>query len=60
VNNIIEEIENKISARNLTFTRKPIIIGGKAMEFYGMRKGADIDLVICNEDYQKNIRKVPR
>ena len=57
--NMIAEIESKILACNLTFTKKPIIIGGKAMEFYGMRKGADIDLVVCNEDYEKISAKHP-
>ena len=53
VNNLIKEIEDRILAHRLAFIRKPIIIGGKAMEFYGMRRGADIDLVICDADYQK-------
>ena len=50
---MIEEIEKRVSVQHLAFTKKPIIIGGKAMEFYGMRMGADIDLVICDADYQK-------
>ena len=56
---MIKEIENKILAHGLTFTKKPIIIGGKAMEFYGMRKGEDIDLVICDADYQNLAAKHP-
>jgi hypothetical protein len=59
VNNLIAEIENRILAHQLDFTKKPIIIGGKAMEFYGMRNGADIDLVICDADYQKIATKHP-
>jgi hypothetical protein len=34
------------------FQDKPLLIGGKAMEYYGLRKaGADIDLVISLHDH---------
>ncbi len=34
------------------FHDKPLLIGGKAMEYYGLRKaGADIDLVISLRDH---------
>ncbi len=37
---------------NYTFTTPPLLIGGKAMEYYGLRKaGADIDFVVTREDY---------
>ena len=37
---------------NYTFTTKPLLIGGAAMEYYGLRKrGADTDLVITEHDY---------
>ena len=33
------------------FQNKPLLIGGKAMEYYGLRRaGADIDLVISESD----------
>ena len=36
------------------FRNKPLLIGGKAMEYYGLRKaGADIDLVISSRDHVK-------
>ena len=42
------------------FTSKPLLIGGKAMEHYGLRKaGADIDFVITTEDYERLARKYP-
>lgn len=42
------------------FTSKPLLIGGKAMEYYGLRKaGADIDFVITAEDYERLARKYP-
>ena len=40
------------------FTSKPLLIGGKAMEYYGLRKaGADIDFIITEEDYERLARK---
>ena len=45
-----------INLKNLDidFTDKPIIIGGMAMEYYGLRKhGDDIDFIVSNCDYLK-------
>ncbi len=37
---------------NYTFQDKPLLIGGRAMEYYGLRtSGADIDLVISARDH---------
>jgi hypothetical protein len=42
------------------FTSKPLLIGGEAMEYYGLRKaGADIDFVITEADYERLARKYP-
>jgi len=42
------------------FTAKPLLIGGKAMEYYGLRKsGADIDFVISSQDYERLAKKYP-
>jgi hypothetical protein len=42
---------NKI---DITFNDKPIVIGGMAMEYYGLRKhGDDIDFIVSNCDYLK-------
>lgn len=39
------------------FQEKPLLIGGKAMEYYGLRKaGADIDLVVSLNDHA-NLKK---
>lgn len=41
-----------LSCLGITFTSKPLIIGGLAMEYYGIRKsGKDVDLIISNQDY---------
>ena len=47
---ILETIDlNKLE---ISFFDKPIIVGGMAMEYYGMRKhGEDIDFIVSNCDY---------
>ena len=45
---------------NVEFSSKPLIFGGLAMEYYGLRKhGNDIDLLITNKDYQLLSDKYP-
>lgn len=45
---------------NYTFTYKPLLVGGKAMEYYGLRKaGNDIDLVIHAKDHKNLKEKYP-
>lgn len=35
------------------FIHKPLVIGGKAMEYYGLRQsGNDVDLVVSPEDFE--------
>lgn len=42
------------------FKYKPLLIGGKAMEYYGLRKaGADIDLVVHPIDHKVLVDKYP-
>ena len=42
------------------FKYKPLIIGGKAMEYYGLRKaGVDIDLVVHPIDHETLVDKYP-
>jgi len=42
------------------FFDKPLLIGGMAMEYYGLRKaGADIDLVISSRDHDNLKRQYP-
>jgi hypothetical protein len=44
----------------MSFSSKPIIVGGLAMEYYGLRKcGDDIDFIITDEDYQSLAKKYP-
>jgi hypothetical protein len=43
-----------------SFSTKPLLIGGKAMEYYGLRPaGADIDFVITPEDYARLAAQYP-
>ena len=58
-------VQNQISKDNpldiidlrkldIKFNDKPIIVGGMAMEYYGIRKhGDDIDFIVSNCDYKK-------
>jgi predicted nuclease with TOPRIM domain len=53
MNNVVNHVTELLASSNLSFAKKPILIGGMAMEFYEMRKaGADIDLIITDDDYQ--------
>ena len=45
---------------HMHFTSKPILVGGFAMEYYGLRKhGEDIDFIITAEDYQTLAKQYP-
>lgn len=58
--NVVNNVKEMLKSSNLSFIEKPILIGGMAMEYYGMRKaGADIDLIITDEDYQALAQKYP-
>jgi hypothetical protein len=51
-NNPLEIINLK--ELKISFSDKPIIVGGMAMEYYGIRKhGDDIDFIVSNKDYMK-------
>ena len=42
-----------LSRVKYTFHHKPLLIGGNAMEYYGLRKaGDDVDFVVALEDYE--------
>ena len=57
---VMDFLKKNIKSHDLHFAKKPILIGGLAMEYYGMRKaGADIDLVVCDVDYQNLARENP-
>jgi hypothetical protein len=49
-----------LSRLNFSFSAPPLLIGGKAMEYYGLRPaGADVDFVICAEDYERLAQQYP-
>jgi hypothetical protein len=57
-----QELEATIDIQRLgyEFLDKPIIVGGLAMEYYGLRKhGDDIDFIVTDRDYQKLKVKFP-
>lgn len=56
------ELERLIDIHRLDyeFLDKPVIVGGLAMEYYGLRKhGDDIDFIITDRDYQRLKVKFP-
>jgi hypothetical protein len=56
IDNVID-----LTCIGITFSSKPIIVGGLAMEYYGLRKcGDDFDLIISNEDYLFLASKYPK
>ncbi|MFT3951322.1 MAG: hypothetical protein QM689_05125 [Oscillospiraceae bacterium] len=56
---VIERIID-LSQFQIKFSSKPLIVGGLAMEYYGLRKcGHDIDLIISDEDYQTLADRYP-
>lgn len=43
-----------------SFLDQPLLIGGKAMEFYNLRKaGADVDFVVSARDHVALVKKYP-
>lgn len=49
-----------LSKLDFVFLSKPLLIGGKAMEYYGLRQaGRDIDFVITAEDYERLAQQYP-
>jgi hypothetical protein len=49
------------SSLEYSFKNKPLLVGGKAMEYYGLRKaGADIDFIISLEDYENLAKMFPK
>lgn len=50
-----QELGFSLDEVRYSFDAKPILIGGKALEYYGGRdSGNDYDFVVCSDDY-KNI-----
>lgn len=48
------------SPLNFTFSQRPLVIGGKAMEYFGLRSaGEDIDLIVVKPDLEALIRQHP-
>jgi hypothetical protein len=53
-------VEINFDVLEYSFKKPPLLIGGKAMEYYGLRKsGLDIDLVIDSEDHSILKMKYP-
>lgn len=60
MNKIVNIVNKALQANHLSFSKKPLFIGGRAMEYYDIRKsGNDIDFVITDEDYQRLAKQYP-
>ena len=46
MNEVVLRIEEAMAKSGLQFSSKPILIGGMVMEYYGLRKGKDMDWII--------------
>jgi hypothetical protein len=56
----MRELHIDLSQLGQRFLPKPLLIGGKAMEYYGLRKaGNDIDFVVSAEDHRALVQKYP-
>jgi len=57
---VLTRLRAEWHAASLRLEAKPLLIGGMAMEYYGIRKaGADIDLVVADADYQRLAAQSP-
>lgn len=53
-------MELPLNKLNYAFRKKPLLVGGKAMEYYGLRQaGADIDLIADKDDVYNLIKQYP-
>ena len=51
------ELETTINIQKLgyQFLDKPVVVGGLAMEYYGLRThGDDVDFIVTDRDYQRS------
>lgn len=49
-----------LSGLDICFSSKPLVIGGLAMEYYGIRnKGEDIDFIVTADDYEALAGRYP-
>lgn len=54
------ELDIDLKKLNYKFKKKPLLVGGLAMEFYGLRKaGKDIDFIISEDDYYQLAKMYP-
>ncbi len=53
-------MEIPLAKLDFTFLTRPLLIGGKAMEYYGLRRaGSDIDFVVTAQDYTRLAERYP-
>ena len=51
MNSFNKKLNDKLNKLNYKFKKKPILIGGMALEYYGVREtGHDVDFIISQDD----------
>lgn len=59
-NETVKLVNIPLDKLNYSFGKKPLLVGGKAMEYYGLREsGDDIDLIAPEEDVIQLIKQYP-
>jgi hypothetical protein len=57
---ILKDIDSHLKDLGVPFTTKPLVFGGAAMAYYGLRtRGHDIDFIVSFEDYETALRRYP-
>jgi len=55
------KIPNPEKELNFKFSKKPLLFGGGAIEYYGLRKrGKDVGFIISNKDYESLLKLYPK
>jgi hypothetical protein len=56
----VSDMKINLDTLQFNFKHKPLLIGGKAMEYYGIRPaGADIDFVVSADDHKRLTAQYP-
>ncbi len=58
---MVDEFRIDLSGLHFDFQVRPLLIGGKAMQYYQLRRaGPDIDFVVAGPDYQRLAAQYPQ
>ena len=61
MSNILKEINNYLKKIKYNFKKKPLIVGGYALQYYDIRKaGHDIDMIVSPNDWKELKKLYPK